>query len=330
MPQTEVKPCKICGQDATYSSISGRAGSQIICPRCGRFSISDIFEHFGIPPELRQMRYVIQAILRERWERRTPTFLILDKNADRDGEVVTLEDLLSSSTLPTSPEEKAMRLLKYIKKETGEDFGKPILIRETDYPLAYAKDPNMLLSLIGVLQEKGYIKITGYLNLRTVTITSDGWTKIEELEKTRPESVIGFVAMWFGGYKKEKADHPKYEPVTKADRNACYDAIQTSFHDTPYRPLRADDIESNNDINAEIIQAIKGSKFLIADVTGNRGGVYYEAGYAKAAGMEVIWLCKQGFETDRHFDTEHYNHIMYSTYEELTEKLHRRILATIL
>ena len=69
---------------------------------------------------------------------------------------------------------------------------------------------------------------------------------------------------------------------------------------------------------------------MIADVTGCRGGVYYEAGLAKKEGMEVIWLCKKGFEkSDMHFDTNRYYHIIYDNYDELTKRLNKRILATV-
>ena len=38
---------------------------------------------------------------------------------------------------------------------------------------------------------------------------------------------------------------------------------------------------------------IRKSKFLIADFTGQRGGVYYEAGFAYGLGLPVIWTCRK-------------------------------------
>ena len=35
------------------------------------------------------------------------------------------------------------------------------------------------------------------------------------------------------------------------------------------------------------------SAFVIADLTGGRGGVYYEAGYAMAKGKQIILSCKK-------------------------------------
>ena len=68
---------------------------------------------------------------------------------------------------------------------------------------------------------------------------------------------------------------------------------------------------------------------MVADFTGNRGGVYYEAGFAGGLGIPVIWIVHEDDLDDVHFDTRQYNHITYSTPEELRDKLKARILATI-
>lgn len=48
---------------------------------------------------------------------------------------------------------------------------------------------------------------------------------------------------------------------------------------------------------------------MIADITGARGGVYFEAGFAKALGRDVFFTCrKDRFSQDKHFDTEHFHH----------------------
>ena len=58
---------------------------------------------------------------------------------------------------------------------------------------------------------------------------------------------------------------------------------------------------------------IKRSRFLVADVTGGRQGVYFEGGFAKGLGLPVIWTCSHGTDAElkkwMHFDTRQYNHI---------------------
>jgi nucleoside 2-deoxyribosyltransferase len=79
----------------------------------------------------------------------------------------------------------------------------------------------------------------------------------------------------------------------------------------------------------QIISAINDSKFLIADFTGHRQGVYFEAGYALGQEKEVIWLCRESDISNTHFDTRLYNHIVWKDAEDLRKKLEDRIAAVI-
>ncbi len=96
-----------------------------------------------------------------------------------------------------------------------------------------------------------------------------------------------------------------------------------------YDPMRVDLKEHNEKIDDTIIAEIRKSRFMIADFTGHRGGVYFEAGYALGMGLPVIWTCREGHKDDLHFDTRQYNHILWNDGEDLYEKLRRRIEATI-
>ena len=64
-------------------------------------------------------------------------------------------------------------------------------------------------------------------------------------------------------------------------------------------------------------------------ITGQRQGVYFEAGYALGMGIPVIWTCRSDEIDKCHFDTRQYNHIVWETAGDLKEKLTNRILATI-
>ena len=87
--------------------------------------------------------------------------------------------------------------------------------------------------------------------------------------------------------------------------------------------------EHNNDITDEIIAEIRKSRFLVADFTRQRGGVYFEAGFAKGLEIPVIFTCKEDEIDQVHFDTRQYNHILWKDPEDLYLKLKMRILATL-
>jgi hypothetical protein len=176
-----------------------------------------------------------------------------------------------------------------------------------------------LLSLLHLLLEMNYLKDRRkpHSNLFQFTPTAVGWLKIEELVRRLPDTSQAFVAMWFS-------------PSTDA---AYEHGIKRAIEDLGYRPRRIDKKEHNNKIDDEIIAEIRRSKFLVADFTCEkekvRGGVYFEAGFAMALPIPVIWTCSKDSFGDVHFDTRQYNHIVWDSPEDLREKLKVRIGAVI-
>jgi hypothetical protein len=102
------------------------------------------------------------------------------------------------------------------------------------------------------------------------SISPKGWAYIESLRHKNVDSQISFIAMWFD------------ETV-----NDAWLAIDKAIRAAGYEPLRIDQKHHNNKIDDEIIAAIRRSKFLVADFTGQRGGVYFEAGFARG-----LWACQ--------------------------------------
>lgn len=148
-------------------------------------------------------------------------------------------------------------------------------------------------------------------------ITPKGFTAIHKLFHETHESKVGFCAMWFNN----------------AVNSTWKDAIKPAIIDAGYVPKRIDEEHFNKDINAKIIMLINKSKFIVADFTGNRGGVYFEAGYAHGLKIPVIYTCEQQeFDDNRpHFDVEHYNFIIWNKgkLEEFKNNLENRIVNTI-
>lgn len=150
-----------------------------------------------------------------------------------------------------------------------------------------------------------------------LVITLRGHARLQELEQVNAESSQAFVAMWF-------------DP----SMNATYvDAIEPGISDAGYRPLRIDNKEHNNKIDDEIIAEIRRSRFVVCDFTSEpdkpRGGVYFEAGFAKGLGIEVIWTCRKDLINHVHFDTRQFSHIVWETPVDLRRQLALRIRATI-
>lgn len=183
--------------------------------------------------------------------------------------------------------------------------------------LIYAHDHDSEEYMLRQLLDSGFIKHAGSRSggaymVNIVTIEAKGWDRLRNLREDGSQSDQVFVAMWFANEMQSVFDA----------------AIGPAISDAGLRPLRIDLKEHNNKICDEIIGEIRRSRFVVADFTGNRGGVYYEAGFAHGLGKQVIWTVHEDHLNDVHFDTRQYNHITYTTPEELREKLFNRIRAT--
>jgi hypothetical protein len=179
---------------------------------------------------------------------------------------------------------------------------------QVDWPLITARSPKEFSYFLSRLAERGDIDpIKG-------TILPAGWERIERLRSTEPNSRQAFVAMWFDSSMDE----------------AWVNGIKPGIEDTgAFDALRVDQLQHNEKIDDRIVAEIRRSGLLVADFTGNRGGVYFEAGFAMGLAIPVIWTCRSDAIGNVHFDTRQYNHIAWETPQELRRRLRDRIDATI-
>jgi nucleoside 2-deoxyribosyltransferase len=237
--------------------------------------------------------------------------------------------------VPKKPLEKLEKILLYIHHKTSYLF-EDLSISRFMTPIGYANHQDELENLLSAPVELGYLEGPQTFGSIEYHLTLSGFEQYEKLRKST-ESDQCFVAMWFNDEMMEIFR----QSIKSAVKRAGYKALVISMK------------EHNEDITDHIIAEIRKSRFVIADFTGLRGGVYYEAGFTAGFGKPVIYTCRKDWfntagiitkylqgpkgiievdiEEPRfvHFDLSHMNFIFWENAAEFENRLYNRIVATI-
>lgn len=292
--------CPVCKTEAEVANPSGFASLE--CKRCGTFQISDLNRFKTVVWDWSET----QRVNLSGWIRENQGCKLAS---------IDLEGLANLRT-PTFGE-KARRLMVYYAKahpKPGEyiyEFNPSIQL----LGVCWAQDLEELSFILikYLVREREFLEQThdGYAK-DCLRITTKGWSYLDEVLHEPNTSRVGFIAMWF------------HESM-----NDAWKAIDLGIRDAGYEPLRIDQKQHNNKIDDEIVAAIRRSKFVVADFTKQRGGVYFEAGFAKGLNLEVVWLCRHDDLKEVHFDTRQYNFVVWEADKlaELSKSLKDRIEA---
>ncbi|MCG2726884.1 MAG: nucleoside 2-deoxyribosyltransferase [Elusimicrobia bacterium] len=311
--------CPICNiTNAVLHSLQNRDILGVDCRQCGKFYITDEMNR-DLSQKTKKDRFMVSSYIRECNLRRRNIPVICTTIDDEDEQILSGIfnigwDTLVSEKFPHSIFERLDRTLINFSKRAQPS--KWIKIRsEIDWVVAYAEDVDGWQFVMHQLQEDKLVEID--IVHSSIRITPKGWNRVADIERGIANLSYKqvFVAMWF-----DKDMDDVWEKGFKS-------AIE---EESEIKALRVDLKEHNEKICDVIISEIRRSKFLVADFTGGRSGVYFEAGFAKALGIPVIFTCQKGkWEKELHFDTRQYNHIIWENSEDLKKKLKNRIRATI-
>lgn len=214
-----------------------------------------------------------------------------------------------------TPLEKQLILLRAIERRTSYPGANVLLNPKYDYPLAYASNSDEFNYLLDSLENRGFIKQEKTIEnfIQSSIILTDGWDYLDKQSSIPAFTNQAFVAMSFD---------KKLEPVWER-------GIKPAIKRAGYKPYRIDKEPHIDRIDAKIIADIRDSLFVVADVTLQKQGVYFEAGFALALNRPVIWCVNKKHLKKVHFDTRQFNHIVWETPEDLQEQLYNVICAII-
>lgn len=307
MPSTEQRPCPICKLEANDVRVWDYGERLTLkCGRCGKFTITATAAAMAAQKELGPK---LSAWIRER--------------AEAGGEIPEINSNTLKEVEAALPAyrvaEKQLLLLRALERLTKYPGQGVTVALHLDYPLAWAAGEEEFRYLLRSLIERGLARRTdGPAELTDsivfeIELTADGWNFLDERARPSVISDQAFVAMAFA---------PELNPAWEL-------GIRPALQKTGFRPYRVDAEPHIDRIDTKIITEIKNSRFLVADVTLQRQGVYFEAGYALGLGLPVFWCVRKDDLKNVHFDTRQYNHIAWDNEQHLAEQLYLFVNAIV-
>jgi hypothetical protein len=278
---TSITDCLLCA--LKISGVDHEGNSSIVnstefyyCDRCSYVYLTGTAASV-VESRTDDEKNILSITIRNEWE--------------RSGRKISTENQKSSDDLklivkqfrPLDPLEKMDNALLNLKK-TSNWVGQQLSINlHNDYPYYYCRNHQELRNILGILDKEGYTEAVDRNNPQTCALSAKGYQRLREIQRPNQESNQCFVAMWFGDEVKDayaKAIMPAIEYVEPGETESRFKAV------------KIDNVEHVNDINDEIIAQIRRSRFMVCDLTGYRGGVYFEAGFAYGLGLPVIYTCR--------------------------------------
>jgi nucleoside 2-deoxyribosyltransferase len=234
-----------------------------------------------------------------------------------------LERIINEATIPRTPKSKLDNLINYLYTLQDYEGGEIDINKGIDHNVLlnklYFKNHEEYWFYLSTLKDLGYINFIDASTIDgndaiDIRITFLGLEYLIEIQESSENSIDCFVAMSFSD-----------------SMNDIRDTIKKTIIECGFNPILVDEInyESDITINDAIITNIKTCKFLIADFTEQKHGVYFEVGYALGKYKPVIYLCQDIDFKNSHFDTNHYPHIVYKNLNDLHDKLKVKIEAWI-
>lgn len=282
--------CPVCESALSAAPItaSGRDATRFSCPRCGTFLLTGTL--------IQDLPYTLSKI---------PDASAKLSHALRRAQEVNTDVMFSTHTIDEifkrplpSPKEQADLLIRWLANNIAGPGEMVNLASGTHAGVVGAKSPAGFALIVDHLFENGLLtgipaKTNSDPGQAIATLSFAGWEYYEELAKGGAIYRKAFMAMKFGDATLDHVLETAFRPAV----------LETGF-----RLLKLDDVPKAGLIDDRLRVEIQGSDFLIADLTHENLGAYWEAGYAEGLGKPVIYTCERTkFDvTKTHFDTNHH------------------------
>jgi nucleoside 2-deoxyribosyltransferase len=284
--------CRLWASASNVVNTDGNAQESINCIRCGDYRIiynfRNMYGGIQLPLKDENLRALTSYNLRKMQGPKRPIF-------DR----YFLESILSTQ-LP-SPAEATDNLLLWFAEQAAGRAGSKITYNLTDEALpgivGVVNSDDIKWAVLNLI-ELGLIRSEIVANPTSrsdvVELTGKGWNRVEELRRAHIASNYAFFARRF---KNKDLDAFVQKCLTNAVKQTGYELRMVT--------------QQAGLIDAIMEHEIRRCRFLIADLSDNNEGAYWEAGFAEGLGKPVFSICCEKDPNDptkdkkTHFDTNH-------------------------
>lgn len=291
-PQVNIEACPICGAQANILRRDLQVPMVVNCFRCGdyQFDGREVVDDTQLPIRQPESRAVASYLIRQ-----MNGALIPHTRNFPPRPTITYEffDTLPTRLLP-SPSEASDNMLLYLAKRCGSSASKTVHVTydEPDMaPCIGVMGGDDVEWVLGTLTHRGLTKTDMTADWANVGLTWRGWERVEELVKAETESRYAFFA--------RKFDNPDLDAVFQ---QCLVPTVRNTGFELRTVTQRA------GLVDAIIEDEIRRCAFLLADLSDDNAGAYWEAGFAEGLGKPVIYICKArdgDAEKRTHFDANH-------------------------
>lgn len=307
--------CPVCNTELkNFESRSDRYFFE--CPRCGPYSLSGTAQA------------MIAGQLERSHEGRARLSHALYRMTKREQWALVsselLKDILENTELPR-PQEQLENLILWVG-EAQPNMGTAIKPEVNTIAAVGLVDNSSLAFLVSQAIDAGLLKggVTTYLDgncaIQSLQLTLAGWQLFEDLQRGKSTSRIAFMAMQFGDEELDRIYKEHFKTGVAA---------------TGFDLKRVDEGQPAGLIDDRLRVEIRQCRFLIADLTHENRGAYWEAGFAEGLGKPVIYTCRKDVFEDKakgtHFDTNHHLTVTWESdkLDDAVERLKATIRATL-
>jgi len=266
--------CKWGGNDVAY--IPDGAKVWVDCPRCGRYALDNALLQGVQDGELK-------ADYSDR-QKAVLGYAIRRSNPEKVWTQQGIQKTIEGDYLP-SVAEQVENLIYYMgcqQKSAGDRI--ELLYLKVLFLIGAIESQDVMFLTRGLVEEDVIVGSLGSQSA-SIVLTIKGWDRFAQLTRGVEASNQGFMAMPFG-----------YEDLTRI----FYEHWKPAASQTGLPLERLDENPMAGSISHRMQVEIRRSKYLVAELTHNNPGAYWEAGFAEGLGKPVIYLCEQSFFNDQH------------------------------